>query len=288
MADAISRRPFERHFDRYGRRRRAARLAIGAATLAFFLASQVGGWLDAATPFLRERLPGLAGTLTGPHFKAWASGILFLLTAAAAALGLALRQLAPAVHHLGRRFWRKRLAGFSELVLDPTTLAEMRRHGAAIRVQDTGQDTFIRLQTLQWIATAHPSCVRAWTRPGDTAPACFYVVAPLNRRGCERLLRREIKTNRDLRADDLCKHLRRASGLYIIELYGADWAAKGAIVYLLKKHLTEQFSTSAALRWLFARPVNAYGLGQTRRNGFENLGDVPTDMHVLRLRADAA
>lgn len=153
--------------------------------------------------------------------------------------------------------------------------------------------SFIRLETLHWLATINPEYVCAWAeivrtqaQPQYQRP-CFYVVAPLSRAGREAMEKRIIKKNKDLLPEHVARSFSRACGLYIIEVYGGSFFEKGAILYLLQKMLDKKLTRKAfdPQFKIYTRPVNQYGYGQVKRFGFTNLGETPYEMH--RWQAEA-
>lgn len=166
----------------------------------------------------------------------------------------------------------------------PGNLVRIRQAGAAA----TGDDTFVSLETLQWLAQKHPRAISAWahSNPGQAQDiACCYIVAPLTRNACNKMLSREIRKNKDLLPSDVCGSYKRAAGIYIIEVYGAGRLSRAAVLYLLRSDMIHEILRSRSIRYLFARPVNDFGLKQVSKLGFQPIGPHPYDMKVLDLYA---
>lgn len=153
--------------------------------------------------------------------------------------------------------------------------------------------SFIRLETLHWLAAINPDYICAWAEIDRTQATprylhpCFYVIAPLSRAGREAMEKRVIKKNKDLRPEHVSKNFNRACGLYIIEVYGGSFFEKGAILYLLQKMLDKKLARKLAYPQfkIYTRPVNQYGYGQVKRFGFTNLGETPYEMHSWQAEA---
>jgi glutamyl-tRNA reductase len=189
---------------------------------------------------------------------------------------------------LRTRLWATRLLeGYHDahvrrlipLPVDGSCLDRIHELGAGT----TGEDTFVLRSTLAWLSKQTPESVRAWTMDGQNGDVrCFYVVAPLNSVGIKRMLSRDLKKNRDLRKDDVCRTFRRASGMYIIEVWGADDRAKAAILAALKIDTTEHLLRSK-IGYIFSRPVNRFGQRQIEKAHFQRLGKGDREMWVKRL-----
>ncbi len=169
--------------------------------------------------------------------------------------------------------------------VDPTieNLARIRKAGAP----ETGDNVFVPIETLQWLAEKNRHYIGAWARSnpaGETHDiACCYIVAPLTQRACKKMLNRGIRKNKDLQPSDVCSDYKRAAGIYIIEVYGAGRLSKAAILYLLRSDMIHEILHSRSIRYLFARPVNGFGLNQVSKLGFQPIGPHPYDMKVLDL-----
>jgi len=163
--------------------------------------------------------------------------------------------------------------------IDKQCLDNIRALGSAT----TGDDTFVLRSTLGWLSKHTPGSVRAWTIDGQGGDIrCFYVVAPLSKAGVERMLSRQLKKNRDLQQSDVCRTFARASGMYVIEVWGADDRAKAAILAALKIDSTEHLLHSR-IGYLFSRPVNEFGQRQLEKTHFQRLGIGDREMWVKRL-----
>ncbi|MCW5619210.1 MAG: hypothetical protein KIS65_08390 [Nitrosomonas sp.] len=169
--------------------------------------------------------------------------------------------------------------------VDPTieNLARIRKAGASA----TGVDTFVTIETLQWLAEKNRHYINAWahSNPGETHDdiACCYIVAPLTQSACKKMLNRGIRKNKDLLPSDVCSDYKRAAGIYIIEVYGAGRLSRAAILYLLRSDMIHEILHSRSIRYLFARPVNDFGLKQVSKLDFQAIGPHPYDMKVLDL-----
>lgn len=149
--------------------------------------------------------------------------------------------------------------------------------------------SFVRLETLKWLYAVNKDYIQAWGTAsrepsGETSfkGVCFFVVAPLNRGGVVAMRSRDIRKNKDLRADHVAPNFNTARGLYVIEVFGATFFEKGAILYFLQRCLERRLKQKLANpRFpIFTRPVNPFGYRQVKRFGFENLGDSLYEMHM--------
>ena len=155
--------------------------------------------------------------------------------------------------------------------------------------------SFVRPETLRWLSAINAAYVCAWAeaRPGHTKGQakydrpCFFVIAPLSRAGRSAMDKRVIKKNKDLLPEHVAKSFGKSCGLYIIEVFGASFFEKGAILYLLQRTLEKNFlrKLSDAQFKIYTRPVNEFGYRQVKRFGFKNLGDTSYEMHSWRAAA---
>ncbi|MCA9468727.1 MAG: hypothetical protein KC643_25260 [Nitrospira sp.] len=189
---------------------------------------------------------------------------------------------------LDRQFQKFREAHLRGLHLQEPThelLSKVRKRG----IEVTGDNTFIPLETMQWLVDKNKLYVKAWASSSTDDKihskniGCFYIVAPLTKKACEKMLIRSIQRNRDLTPNDVCKSFKRAHGLYVIEVFGTNFILKGSILYLLRTEMLQEIFKSTTLRFIFTRPVNNFGLRQVCKLGFLSIGPHPYDMKMLDL-----
>ncbi len=192
------------------------------------------------------------------------------------------QRLSSQFETLTQQLREKHLVSLKAVDLTPGNLARIRQAGAAA----TGDDTFVSLETLQWLAQKNPRAISAWAHSNSGQAddiACCYVVAPLTRSACQKMLNREIRKNKDLLPSDVSSSYKHAAGIYIIEVYGAGRLSRAAVLYLLRSDMIHEILRSRSIRYLFARPVNDFGLKQVSKLGFQPIGPHPHDMKVLDL-----
>lgn len=267
---------------RRGRLTRISRWAFAISVALGLAATQVDEW---ATPFLEMG----SGLVDQHRMEKQLRNALTVAALLAAGFAYLARRMRPIMGSFSQGMWNKKLEKLKLLDLNESNLSRLREFGAAVRVAQTGKDSFITQALLGDLFKLNKRCVMAWVgeqRGGAQMPdfVCFYVVAPLNMSGCRDLLAGKIKTNRDLEAKHLSKRPGLASGLYVIEVYGNDFIGRGAILHFIANRILAGLASYDSLKYIFARPVNAYGRKQMEKYGFENIGVAPFDMHVLRAK----
>ncbi len=212
-------------------------------------------------------------------FLVFLTGIFFLVMAL---LIQSAQRISSQFEALTHQLREKHLVSLKVVDLTIKNLARVRKTGASV----TGDDTFIPIETMQWLIEKNQRYISAWAHntPEDVYDiACFYIVAPLTKNACKKMFDRRIRKNKDLLPSDVCNDYKHAAGIYIIEVYGAGRLSRAAILYLLRSDMVHEILHSRSIRYLFTRPVNAFGAKQVSKLGFQPIGPHPYDMKVLDL-----
>lgn len=175
----------------------------------------------------------------------------------------------------------RHLTGLRSIEATNDNLLKIRQAGSLA----TGDHTFVPLRTMEWLFGKNEDYIKAWVKNSnaDENIGCFYIVAPITKMACKKMLDGRIAKNRDLTQSDVCKYFKNSFGLYVIEVFGADRMSKAAILYLLRSDMVKEILKSKGMRYVFTRPVNDFGLRQVTKLGFQPIGPHPYDMQYIDL-----
>jgi hypothetical protein len=134
-----------------------------------------------------------------------------------------------------------------------------------------------------------PEAVTVIEKADPVSPviAGYFVILPLNARGCGRVLGYAARSVFDLTARDLCARLRQASAIYIAQAGGRDVAIeRTAVLVSLYDVITDVLTRGERDPYVFARPGSQDGRRWLTTMSFAPLN--PARSHIWSLPPERA